>query len=307
LIRIGIVFLIIGFLLPACSGKSVKTMKASRAKGVYHRVKGGESLYLIARAYNVEVQELAETNNIEDPNRIEADSVVFIPDARQVIDDVMASVKRTEPSPVKQTVRTDVIEPRAETFTGISTIRINQLKVLDKLSEMPLEEKKDTAFVPEKEPRDRPATKASESADKPAVTQVPAAVTPSIQFDRKRFIWPVKGRVGSRFGIQPNGMHSNGITIIAGEAIPVVAAAEGVVILSGHVKGYGETIIIEHKEHYATVYTNIGQRKVKYDDRVKQGDVIGLLAKKDQREGDPRLNFEIRHHSKARNPAFFLP
>lgn len=285
----------------------IKAMKAFQARGVYHRVKSGETLYLIARAYNVEVQELAETNNIEDPNRIEADSVVFIPDARQVIDDVMASVKKTDPSPVKPTARAAATPPRAEAFTGTSTIRIKPLKVLAKLSDVPREEKKEAAPGPEKGPRDQPAAQASGPADKPAMTQAAVATPPSIQFDRKRFIWPLKGRVVSRFGIQPNGMHYNGITIAAGEGMPVVAAAGGTVIFSGSLKDYGETIIIKHEDHYATVYTNLGQREVKSEDHVKQTSLIGRLEKGEGKGGEARLTFEIRYQNKARNPAFFLP
>jgi lipoprotein NlpD len=309
-IRIGIVFLIIGSLFPACSGRPIKSIKAFQARGVYHRVKSGETLYLIARAYNVEVQELAEANNVEDPNRIEADSVIFVPDARQVIDDIMASMKKTDQPPVKPAVRAAIVQPRAETISGMSTIRIRPGKVVDRLPDALQEEKKDAA-VSEKETPVRPARQASEPADKPAMTQEPAAPPPSIQFDRKRFVWPLKGRVVSRFGIQPNGMYYNGITIAAGEGMPVVAAANGTVIFSGSLKDYGETIIIKHEDHYATVYTHLGQRDVKLEDRVKQASLIGRLGKGEGKGvgkgSEARLTFEIRYQNKARNPAFFLP
>ena len=48
-----------------------------------------------------------------------------------------------------------------------------------------------------------------------------------IQFDKERFIWPVKGKVISRFGIQPNKMNYNGIRIAAAEGTAVQAAAGG--------------------------------------------------------------------------------
>ncbi|MGE5844704.1 MAG: LysM peptidoglycan-binding domain-containing protein, partial [Syntrophaceae bacterium] len=55
-------------------------------RGVYHRVKPGETLWRISKAYNVDLQELAEINNITDASRITAGNVVFIPDAPRVID-----------------------------------------------------------------------------------------------------------------------------------------------------------------------------------------------------------------------------
>jgi lipoprotein NlpD len=400
------VILIIGFLFPACSGHPAKSMKTYQAKGIYHHVKSGETLYLIARAYNVNVQELAEANNIQDPSRIEADSVVFVPDARQAIDDIIASMETRRPTagavlpkagqtvakqpqegdraPVKPPVRettmpsraetpsgvtsmrpraeappvvssmrprtespivvssmrpraetppgVSAITPRAEAPPGMSAIRIKPSKLLERFPEASREGGKGTAPASEKEPPARhtehaslvvqkpeqvhervdapPAVAAGVSQsvpEPPVVTAPPKADTETIQFDRKRFIWPVKGRVVSRFGIQPNGMYYNGITIAAGEDIPVVAAARGTVIFSGLLKDYGETIIVKHEDHYATVYTRLGQRKVKLDDRVKQADMIGYLGKGEEKGGGPRLNFEIRYHNKARNPMFFLP
>lgn len=352
------VILIVGFLFPACSGQPVKSIKTYQAKGIYHRVKSGETLYLIARAYNVGVQELAEANNIQDPSRIEADSVVFVPDARQVIEDIIASMDTRRPTtgavlpkagqavvkqpqegdraPVKPPVREATIQPRAETLSGASTIRIKPGRVLERFRDVSREEGKGTAPGTEKEPPVRPADHASIPVQKPERVSEQAAVPQSIaageapserersveppppkaeaetiQFDRKRFVWPVKGKVVSRFGIQPNGTYHNGITIVSVEYMPVVAAARGTVIfsgpLTGSLKDYGDTIIIMHEDHYATVYTHLGQRKVKLDDRVKQAEMIGYLGKGEETGGRPRLNFEIRYHNKARNPMFFLP
>ncbi len=374
------VFLVVGFLFYACSGQPVRSVKTYQAKGIYHHVKSGETIYLIARAYNVSVQELAEANNIQDPSRIEADSVVFVPDARQAIDDIIASMDKRRPTtvavlpeagqamvkqpqegdrapvtpPVREATmpsraeipsgvtamrpRTDSpivvlsMRPRAETPPGMSAIRIKPLKVLERIPDVSREEVKATAPVSEKEPPARPADHYSIPVQKPEQVHervdIPPAVAAGIsqsvpeppveppppkadaetlQFDRKRFVWPVKGRVVSRFGIQPNSMYHNGITIAAGEGMPVVAAARGTVILSGSLPGYGETIIIQHEDHYATVYTSLGQRKAKLDDRVKQAERIGYLGKGEEKGGRPRLTFEIRYHSKARNPMFFLP
>jgi len=349
-----IVILIVGFLFPACSGQPVKSIKTYQTKGIYHRVKSGETLYLIARAYNVSVQELAEANNIQDPSRIEADSIVFVPDARQVIDDIIASMDTRRPTtgavlpkagqtvakqpqegdraPLKPPVREATIQPRAETLSGTSTIRIKPGKVLERFHDVSREEGKGTAPGTEKEQPAQPADHATIPVQKPEQVNERSAVSQSIaageapsgrelpveppppkadaetlQFDRKRFVWPVKGKVVSRFGIQPNGMYYNGITIAAVEDMPVVATARGTVIFSGPLKDYGETIIIKHEDHYATVYTRLGQRKVKLDDLVKQTEMIGYLGKGEETGGKARLNFEIRYHNKARNPMFFLP
>lgn len=342
--------LILGFLFPACSAAPLKIMKTDQARGIYHRVKSGETLYQISRAYDVDLQELAEANNIEDANRLEAGGVIFVPDARQVIDDVMKSLEARRPAgdippakavPVRTVAPVDRLPkpppdrdaaalPGSKTAT--STLRIMPLQVLARMPGPHSEEGKDRPSGPAAKPPEGVVDQPRTSADQPDVAPGPArtqqdvasrepsegngrfadppprtADAKSVQFDRKRFIWPVKGKVVLRFGIQPNGMYNNGITIAAGPDTPVVAAAKGVVIFSGLMPGYGETIIVMHDDHYATVYTNLGQRNAKVDDRTKQGVLIGYLGKGAEKAGAPRLNFEIRHHNKARNPLFFLP
>jgi LysM repeat protein len=60
--------------------------KAASAKGVYHRVKNGETLMGIARAYGIPVQTIADANHLKTTERIEKDRILFIPGAKRVID-----------------------------------------------------------------------------------------------------------------------------------------------------------------------------------------------------------------------------
>lgn len=344
LIMIGAAFLVVVFLLPACSIKH-------QAKGVYHRVKSGETLYMIARSYNTEIQELAEANNIEDPNRIAAGSVIFIPDAQQVIEDVIASIDPRRPATVIRTPKAEqaivskqqradmpktgkpatdsAASAQIKTPPGdVSTIRIKPPKIMERRVEGSVETQAAGSPPKEKGPLPRQTTGATEAKEEtikktppyqpdpptqiartrePAQTDEQQQGTDGIRFDRKRFIWPAKGKVVSRFGIQPSGMYFNGITIAAADNTTVAAAAKGTIIFSGQLKDYGETVIIMHEDHYATVYTHLGQRKVKLDDNVRQADIIGQVGKGDEKTPGGRLGFEIRYKNKARNPMFFLP
>ncbi|MDP2840534.1 MAG: LysM peptidoglycan-binding domain-containing protein, partial [Syntrophales bacterium] len=89
-------FFLIGLMVLSCSGLAFRD---ARPRGIYHRVKSGETLSAIARAYRVDLQELAEINNISHSDRIETDSVIFIPDANQILDDIMIAARPREPSP----------------------------------------------------------------------------------------------------------------------------------------------------------------------------------------------------------------
>ncbi len=51
--------------------------------GVYHTVERNEGLPEIAKAYNVDLQHLAEVNNLKPPYSIKADTKIFVPGASQ--------------------------------------------------------------------------------------------------------------------------------------------------------------------------------------------------------------------------------
>ncbi len=53
-------------------------------QGVYHTVEEGQTLWRIAKTYNVDVRTLARVNGIRDPSHIEAGQRLFIPGARRV-------------------------------------------------------------------------------------------------------------------------------------------------------------------------------------------------------------------------------
>ena len=310
----------------SCTGYHIKT---TQPKGVYHRVKSGDTLWNIARAYKVNIQELAEVNNITDPNLIEIDSVIFIPAANHIVEDVMSSAQMVEttedqaqrekppPSarPLKEEPKVIKVPRKAEQSSAKGRQELS--------SNAPVSGGEMPASVYTKSE----SQKASGKRDREEVSIVTSKVSPKqelehkaerikhrngggeserIKFDRDRFIWPVKGKVRSKFGIQPNGMYYNGIRISAKEGTPVLAAAGGTVARSDSYKFFGETIIIKHEDEYWTVYYNLGSKIVRAGDKVKKGSQIAQLEKSD-RQGDAYINFEIRYKNKARNPLFFLP
>ena len=260
-----LLLLLIILFISACA---VHFKESVRVKGVYHCVKSDETFWRIARTYNIDIQDLAEINNITDLTLIEVDSVIFIPGAERVID-IDIPVKISEP-PLEHKVS-------------------------------PTKKKNEISSTKKKTPAKRDVTSKKVYRTKQVTKQ-----RTKLSFDRKRFIWPVKGKVVSRFGIQPNDMKYNGINIAAREGKPVVAAASGTVIHSSPLRYYGNTIIIKHRDRYATVYAYLKSRRVKVGDSVKKGQQIALLGKPEN-NSKSYLYFEIRHKNKARNPLFFLP
>ncbi|MDO8784809.1 MAG: M23 family metallopeptidase [Syntrophales bacterium] len=325
-----IVLLLICWSFSACMPWAAEwtrgSYKAKQAKGVYHRIKSGETLSSIARAYYVSVQDLAEINNLSDPNIIEVGGVIFIPDANQVIENIIPSAGKSEVSASagKKQAACPVVKPLEE-GVGRSQVSVKEelpastqkreggaaIEKKAKLSKIPppISEEKNTPKAVRKDApsEERPVNSHVEDKSGLSVKQKTGCEREqAIQFDRKRFIWPVKGNVIARFGIQPNGMYYNGVTIAAKEGTPVLSAGGGAVIFSASLKDYGETMIIKHEDSYTTVYTNLGRRTRKVDDKVLKGEQIALTGK--SKKGEPSyICFEIRHKNKARNPLFFLP
>lgn len=299
--------LLIGMMILSCAGLP---LREARPSGVYHRVKSGETLFAIARAYQVDLQELAEINNINHADMIRLDSVIFVPDANRILDDIPVPVKQREPGQDP-----DMKEKPAKKEIAVNRAEIRKDGAVEGKrrpqppAEAPVAEQQVLSRAAETAVPPRKGAGTPESAEKEAPPARPKAVVDKpeqIHFDKKRFIWPVKGTVVSPFGVQPNRMYNNGIRIAAQEGTPVQAAADGVVIFSSPLRDYGETIIIQHGELYATVYAHLGTRTVRGEAKVKKGDRIAFIGKPVAKE-EAALHFEIRHNNKARNPLFFLP
>jgi lipoprotein NlpD len=262
------------------------------AKGIYHRVKKGETVWSIARVYHVKIQDLAEMNNITDLNLIEEGAVIFIPDANQVIDDVMAYVKTMDTA--------DKITTKIDSSDNVKNpVENNDRKEGKTAAEAQIVT--DKKVVSHMVTSEKPPSEKIEPKPK-----VKLPIEEEIQIEKRKFIWPVRGSVKTRFGIQPNKTYHNWIKIVSTAGTQVKAAASGAVIFSSRLKNYGETVIIRHENNFSTVYTHLKKRYVRTDQNVKKGEAIALMGETDG-AGNAYINFEIRLKGKVRNPLFFLP
>ena len=94
-----------------------------------------------------------------------------------------------------------------------------------------------------------------------------------------------------------------GVDYAAKTGTPVKAAGDGKVIYRGRKGGYGNTLIIQHPNHYTTLYAHLSKFRgtVKKGSRVKQGDIIGYVGMTGLATG-PHLHYEFRINSVHRNP-----
>jgi len=120
-----------------------------------------------------------------------------------------------------------------------------------------------------------------------------------------KFYWPVNGYISSRFGKRGSKYHS-GIDIVAKKGTPVRAASSGVVVYSDdRIKGYGNMIVIKHKDGFHTVYAHNDKNIVDVADKVKRGEKIASVGETGKVTG-PHLHFEVRKNKKSHNPMKYL-
>jgi murein DD-endopeptidase MepM/ murein hydrolase activator NlpD len=119
------------------------------------------------------------------------------------------------------------------------------------------------------------------------------------------FNWPVEGTVTSGFGPR-NGSFHEGVDIAAPAGTPVVAAADGQVIFSDELRGYGRVVIIRHNAHYVTVYAHNRVNWVKEGQFVRRGQRIAEVGQTGRTTG-PSLHFEVRKNNLAQDPLRYLP
>jgi murein DD-endopeptidase MepM/ murein hydrolase activator NlpD len=99
-------------------------------------------------------------------------------------------------------------------------------------------------------------------------------------------------------------MHE-GMDFTAKTGTPIFATGDGVVAKADNtVSGYGNHVVIRHGFGYETLYGHLSKYKCRAGQRVKRGDVIGLIGSTGRSEG-PHLHYEVHKNGTAVNPLNF--
>ncbi|HSW55655.1 MAG TPA: peptidoglycan DD-metalloendopeptidase family protein [Ignavibacteriaceae bacterium] len=124
-----------------------------------------------------------------------------------------------------------------------------------------------------------------------------------------KMIWPLhKGKVIRKFGENKhkslNTVTLNyGVDIKADKDKNVRSVGEGVVAAIDWLPGYGNVIIISHKNNYRTVYSHVSEIFVSEGEKVKSGSVLALV---DESIDGYVLHFEIWKGRDKQNPELWL-
>lgn len=128
------------------------------------------------------------------------------------------------------------------------------------------------------------------------------ASTPSIR--------PARGWLTSGFGdrVSPftgNVTMHNGIDVAARRDTPVAATASGVVSYEGFDSGLGKVVKINHGYGMQTLFGHMSKIDVRIGQKVKRGDVIGLVGNTGLSTG-PHVHYEVYVNSVPVNPLRYI-
>lgn len=125
---------------------------------------------------------------------------------------------------------------------------------------------------------------------------------------RQRFIWPAKGRISGVFGSQriyqgePGAYHS-GVDVAGGAGAPVVAPADGVVILAA-VQPFtleGHLLMLDHGMGLNSAFLHLSRIDVQLGQVVKQGQLVGAIGATGRATG-PHLHWGMKWNSVRIDP-----
>ncbi len=250
--------------------------------GNVHVTQPGETIYSLARRYQLTPMAIAKANNVGLGYQLKVGERVTIPGGSGSAPRIAAAPapQQQAPAPVQQ--------PRQNVAAA---------------QPAPPPVSKHSPKVAQVEPAAsaRVVTPASDPAPEPQATNStpPSNAAPS-------FRWPVKGRVIEGFGKKGNGQQNDGINVAVPEGTPIKAAEDGVVAYAGNeLKGYGNLVLVRHSNGYVTAYAHASELGVKKGDSIKRGQVIGKAGSTGN-VTSPQLHFEVRKGATPVDPTTYL-
>ena len=253
----------------------------ANASAYTHTIAGGESLYTIARRYDVTSQAIVHANGLSSPDKIIVGQKIIIPGRSDLV-----SAPRVEVASAGQATT-------APTMPASRPSNLSSGNVLQQAAATT------TPATPAPTPAAAPA-----GAEVTQIASVPTTPAPAAEpaASGEKFRWPVSGRVITDFAAS----RGTGINIDVPEGSSVKAAENGTVIYVGSgVEGYGNLVLIRHPNGYVSAYAHLASMSVAKGAVVNRGDAIGAVGQTGS-VSRPQLHFELRKGATPVDPVPLL-
>ncbi|HEX7988651.1 MAG TPA: peptidoglycan DD-metalloendopeptidase family protein [Stenotrophomonas sp.] len=118
--------------------------------------------------------------------------------------------------------------------------------------------------------------------------------------------WPLSGNLLARYGGRlPDGRNSAGVLIGAPAGSTVTAVADGTVVFSDWMTGYGMILIVDHGNGYMSLYAHNDTLLKDAGATIKRGDAVAKVGNSGG-QGVTALYFELRRNGQPVDPATWL-
>lgn len=258
-------------------------------------VKRGDTVYSIARAHDVPLRSVIDTNNLRPPYDIRVGQKISIPAGRfHVVQrgETVYSISRLYGVDMASLTSLNRVPPPY-------TIKVGEkLQVPSRAMTQTASGTVSSAGTP----LARPVAGATQTAAHTSTVTVPKSPLPQPPAATGSFVWPVEGKILSTYGPKANGLHNDGINIAAEMGQPVKASQSGIVAYAGNeLKGYGNLLLVRHENDWITAYAHNSKLLVQRGDQVVRGQTISLAGNSGS-VVTPQVHFEVRKGAKALDP-----
>lgn len=257
---------------------------------VEYRVKANDTVWGMAKKFNIDSSIIIELNDLKSPGQIRKGQLLLIPSKNGIY----------------YTIR------KGDTLTGISkkfNSEIAQIATLNNIDGTDIQAGK-KIFIPDAVEQKEPVIKKRTNPEYDRIADSTESRGTKKKIEQKNngtiLTWPLKGPVTSGFGYRKDPFSGNkrfhcGMDIGAEIGTPVKAAGNGRVIYSGWKGAYGYLVVISHDKNYLTVYAHNSKNLVKTGEVIKKGDIVALSGNTGAVTG-AHLHFEIRKGTVPLNP-----
>ncbi len=287
--------------------------RSQKAKG-YVEVQRGDTVFAVARRFNVSPQAIIETNNLRAPYDLSVGQALKLPrgatvaavdtPTRRVVardtlynvrhGDTLYSISRASRVPVETIAKANRLRAPYTLSIGQQVV-VPQAPVGDIRTATPV---RSQASVRPQEMR--PARDVGDLARNVAYT-APVPVSP-----KSLFAWPVRGAVIAGYGPGELGRRNEGVNIAAPSGTAVRASADGEVVYRGaELEGYGNLLLVRHQDGFVTAYAHNDTMLVRKGQKVRQGQIIAKVGSTGAVK-TPQLHFEIRQDRRSVDPVALL-
>jgi murein DD-endopeptidase MepM/ murein hydrolase activator NlpD len=252
----------------------------------YHLVKKGETLFSIAKLYQLKVEDLAKQNQIAKPYNLKLNQKIQISSTQ--ITSSTIETQQTKAINSKNSITKEILKEDNKDLTNNQNQQILT---------------KNNSNIAEQTINNNNSQVSTTSQQN---TVIDSDQENSIVNKKNKFLWPVRGQVVSKFGPKKGGLYNDGINIKAKEGLTVGASEDGIVAYAGsELKGYGNLVIIKHANSWITAYAHLKEFSVAKGQKVLKAQKIGSVGNSGH-VSFPQLYFGLRKGRNAVNPQEYL-